>query len=667
MRKAIHKILFALSVFQLIVANIYSQRLTDTLQIEEICINPGRSLQTTSLTITRLDSLILQSKRSNSLSEVLADHSGLFIKTYGRGAMSTASFRGTDPSHTKVLWNGIELNSPMLGMVDFSLIPMFFIDIVELLPGTSSINNVSGAIGGLINLSTSPDWENRFSGTYLQDLGSFGSHDEQLRINAGNNKFQSQTRVFYSHSDNDFIFKNNDIIDSIDLETGRKFHPLMKNEDAWFSHYGILQELHYRPTQKDIISLSYWGQKSSRSIPMLSTSESGPNNNINRQDDNSIRGQISYKHFGEKYNLKLFSGVNYMDLNFAMKNRMSDSVYILAVNSSGKTSSLYNSMDMEYFFNNDLRVELSAGVDYHKVQSLEKVKILGYNESRIQSKIYGAIYKKWSQKWRSNFKLGTEVLSGENLKPVLKAGTEFHILTDDRLYLKLILATNSKYPSLNDLYYQPGGNLNLKAERSLDQEFGVHYNYVNGKLRFSQDFSIYMSQVKNWIMWYYNVRGFSPENIEKVDIKGYETNISLSYKTDKTFFKIQSGYTLTHSRDMGKNLNQFDFSFGKQLPYIPVHSANTMVYLMRNTWSFSYIWNYYSKRNTTTSNNESSLQDYLYPYFMNQAAIGKQFEIKGNKLNISLKVHNLLNEEYRSILQRPMPGRNYSLQLNFNF
>ncbi len=33
--------------------------------------------------------------------------------------MATASMRGTAPSHTKVTWNGMSLNSPMLGMVDF--------------------------------------------------------------------------------------------------------------------------------------------------------------------------------------------------------------------------------------------------------------------------------------------------------------------------------------------------------------------------------------------------------------------------------------------------------------------------------------------------------------------------------------------------------------------
>jgi iron complex outermembrane receptor protein len=347
MMRSIRNILVLCAAILIFAADGYAQKLSDTLHIEEISIRSARPLQSTSLTISRLDTLVLQNKNSNSLSEVLSEHSGIFIKTYGRGAMATASFRGTDPSHTKVLWNGIELNSPMIGMVDFSVIPMFFIDNVELLHGTSSISETSGALGGLINLSTEADWSNRFSGSYLQGAGSFGSHDEHLRINVGNNKLQSQTRIFYAHSDNDFSFVNHDIIDSIDLETGRKYHPTMKNEDAWFSYYGILQELHYRPGKNDFFNVSFWGQESSRSIPLLSTRESAPVNN--RQNNNSLRTQATYRHYGDRINLKIFSGLNYEDQTYTEKISLSDDAELLRNDSRNKISSLYNKLDLQYF------------------------------------------------------------------------------------------------------------------------------------------------------------------------------------------------------------------------------------------------------------------------------------------------------------------------------
>jgi outer membrane cobalamin receptor len=665
MVKSIRNIIFLCAAIHIFAVDAHAQKLSDTLHIKEISINAERPLQSTSLTITRLDTLVLQNNNSNSLSEVLSEHSGIFIKTYGRGAMATASFRGTDPSHTKVLWNGIELNSPMIGMVDFSIIPMFFIDNVELLHGTSSISETSGALGGLINLSTEADWSNRFSGSYMQGAGSFGSHDEHLRINAGNNKLQSQTRIFYAHSDNDFSFVNHDIIDSIDLETGKKYHPTMKNEDAWFSYYGILQELHYRPGQNDFFNVSFWGQESSRSIPLLSTRESAPVNN--RQNNNSLRSQLTYRHYGDRINLKIFSGLNYEDQTYSEKISLSDDADFLRNDSRNKISSLYNKLDLQYLFSPGLRMEFSAGADFYRVESLEKNTLMGYSESRIQTHFSASLFKKWNTRWNTNMKAGTEIISGDKAIPVLLLGNEFHILPDNRFYLKLILASNSKYPSLNDLYCQPWGNINLKPERSTDQEFGTHYSFGQGGFEFSHDFAFYMSQVNNWIMWKYVPGGFSPENIEKVDIKGLENTLSISYKADRTAIKFSSGYAFTHSRDMEPNLNTFDFSYGKQLPYIPVHSANAMLYLMRNNWSVTYIWNYYSERNTTTSNESSSARDIIYPYFMSQLGFGKFVSLGSLKLDMNMKVYNLFNEEYRSILQRPMPGRNYSLQIKLSF
>ena len=83
------------------------------------------------LVARKLDTLVLESKSTSNLSQLLIQHSPVFIKTYGPGGTSTASFRGTTASHTLVLWNGFQLNAPNLGQVDFSTIPVFLADDVN--------------------------------------------------------------------------------------------------------------------------------------------------------------------------------------------------------------------------------------------------------------------------------------------------------------------------------------------------------------------------------------------------------------------------------------------------------------------------------------------------------------------------------------------------------
>jgi iron complex outermembrane receptor protein len=108
-------------------------------------------------------------------------------------------------------------------------------------------------------------------------------------------------------------------------------------------------------------------------------------------------------------------------------------------------------------------------------------------------------------------------------------------------------------------------------------------------------------------------------------------------------------------------------SYGKQLPYIPLHSANMNMNISVRGFSLIYTWNYFSERFPYMSNESYSLRDELYPYYMNQMRIGKNIDFNKVKLDVNLAVYNLLNEEYRSVLQRPMPGRNFHLMIRLGF
>ncbi|HCY01216.1 MAG TPA: TonB-dependent receptor, partial [Bacteroidales bacterium] len=129
----------------------FSQGIQDsTFQIQVVEISADRIFrkETAGMKETQVDTLVLLQKVNLSLSELLSENTPVFIKSHGRGALATASFRGTAASHTQVNWNGININSPMAGMVDFSLIPVYIIDEMNLKHGTASIADQSGGLGG---------------------------------------------------------------------------------------------------------------------------------------------------------------------------------------------------------------------------------------------------------------------------------------------------------------------------------------------------------------------------------------------------------------------------------------------------------------------------------------------------------------------------------------
>ena len=124
---------------------ILAQKLTDTIHIQEVQVFGKRKIEEAGSMVTHIDTLALQMMKTQTISELLSSYSPVFMKSYGRGSTATASFRGTAPSHTQVFWNGIKLNSPMRGDVDFSLFPVYFIDDISLLHGGSSLQSGSGA------------------------------------------------------------------------------------------------------------------------------------------------------------------------------------------------------------------------------------------------------------------------------------------------------------------------------------------------------------------------------------------------------------------------------------------------------------------------------------------------------------------------------------------
>ena len=107
-----------------------------------------------------------------------------------------------------------------------------------------------------------------------------------------------------------------------------------------------------------------------------------------------------------------------------------------------------------------------------------------------------------------------------------------------------------------------------------------------------------------------------------------------------------------------------DASYGKQLVYVPLHSGNLVVHFAWRNFFVTYQYNAYGERYTTSSN-DLTRRDRLYPYFMNDVTLGGKFRIKKTGLSVDLKILNLFNESYQSVLNRPMPGRNFNMVIKF--
>ena len=114
-------------------ANCQDVYFPDSIRVfDEVFIFAQREISETGSKLTKIDSVLIEKNVLNDLSSLISENSSIFVKNYGRGSLATASFRGTNASHTKVTWNNVCLNSPNMGMVDMSQIPIAIADNITL-------------------------------------------------------------------------------------------------------------------------------------------------------------------------------------------------------------------------------------------------------------------------------------------------------------------------------------------------------------------------------------------------------------------------------------------------------------------------------------------------------------------------------------------------------
>lgn len=106
--------------------------------------------------VVLLDEISIQESSAGTLGELLANELGVDWRTLGNygGAVEGIHIRGMSASGTKVLVNGVSVNSPSLGSADVSKIPLNNIERIEVVKGSGSLLYGSGAIGGTINIIT---------------------------------------------------------------------------------------------------------------------------------------------------------------------------------------------------------------------------------------------------------------------------------------------------------------------------------------------------------------------------------------------------------------------------------------------------------------------------------------------------------------------------------
>lgn len=640
-------------------------------RLHEVTVRTQRPLKEIGAQVTVFDSLALKENIALSMADILTYNSSVFVKNYGRATLSTVAFRGTSPSHTQVTWNGMRINSPMLGMTDFSTIPAFFIDRASLLHGTSSVHETGGGLGGLVRLATQPETTDGFRLQYIQGMGSFRTFDEFLRLTWGNERWQVSTRASYSSSPNDYKYVNHDkklnIYDD-DRNIIGQYHPTERNRSGAFKDLHLLQEVYYNNLRGDRFGLNAWYMDSNRELPMITTDYGSMSDFENRQREHTLRSILSWDHSRSAWHTSVKGGYVHTWMAYDYRREVSGGNWASMTRSRSRINTVYGQAEGEFMPTDRWCFTANVAAHQHFVRSQDKNIILqdgdravvGYDQARTE--LSGAL----SAKWQVTDFLGMSMVLREEMfgtswaPPVPAFFVDGRLSRKGNVMWKASVSRNHRFPSLNDLYFLPGGNPDLRQEHGFTYDAGMSFRTGReGRFSLNGSANWFDAHISDWIIWLPTTKGFfSPRNVKEVHAYGVELKANLTAQPFKGWLlDLDGSYSWTPSINEGEKMSPADRSVGKQLPYVPRHSASFTGRLSWRSWSLLYKWCFYSER-FTMSSNDYTLTGHLPEYFMNNISLEKGLAFRPVDVQLKLAVNNLFNEDYLSVLSRPMPGIN---------
>ena len=586
--------------------------------------------------IVTLDSITLQHYQAKNLADLLSGESSIFIKTYGLGSLATTSFRGGSANHTALLWNGLQLNSPMNGQNDYSLIPISASNEIRIQYGGSTALWGSGAIGGAIHLDNRPSFNQGLRITTGSYWGSYHDYRQRLSVDYSNTKYAGNVQVFYTQSKNDFIY----------TEPVAALMAMKRQPHAELLQKGILSNHSILIQDNQRLSFHVWHQETSRNLPPIL----GQPIATSSQADASNRFSTHWEYYGNRIKWHIKGGYFNEQINYLESPSAPDAL----------------SRSHTLIVEAESNITLSRGwlMQVGTINTYETATSDGYPHAPTRNRVAGFTSLRYQS--RNNKSITTasfrQELMASKLVPATYSISNFYRIAPQ---LQCLVSISKLYriPTFNDLYWHPGGNSNLQSEHGYSAEAGVQLHLQSSKKTITIDFepTIFHRRIHNWILWLPEVNYWSPQNIMEVWSRGIETKSQVNVPFQSGFIQLDvlTNYVVS-TNEKAKSAN--DASVDKQLIYVPMYSGQARMSFQYKTWNARYTHQYTGYRYTSSDN-----RSYLLPYLTAQFALSYRLNYSRWSFELFAQCQNIWNTDYEVILNRPMPGRNYALGLTIQF
>lgn len=597
----------------------------------------------------RLDSSQKFIYQQRDLSNVLGEQSLVFVRSQGPGNLATTSIRGAGSQHTAVLWNGLNLNNSMNGLVDLSLIPNGLFDRIGIQYGASTSLWGSGALGGAIHMENKRNFKSPFTVAYglestsYDEIQGFNGINQNFSIGKGGEKHSWSIKINHSSNNNEFL--HSEVNQSLSQRTENSFGSV--------SSLGILGDFYWQLEPNQQLEIHYWIQDMERNIsPALFESNSN-----SQLKDLSHRLALNYTANNDFGLIGFRSGLFLKDILFS-----SDNIEDAPSKSLSFINEAYYVLDL----NSKHLINFGINNNFNRAKHKNYADVLIGNVARLATRTQNLAaiftsYKYSPSRYKSSASLSArQEWRDDNILPfTFDLGTEYEISKSWNLGARI--SKMYRNPNLNDLYWNPGGNPDLQAESGYSSEVSSLYKILESKsMSLNVDYSGFYRRINNWIQWTPGLV-WSPENLLEVESFGNEWQLNFDFHNDKWAFGLKSSYSYVISQNIKANSNNSE-SLRKQLIYIPTNQIFGNVFVEYKNWYFNFNQQYVGYVYTASDHSH-----FLNPYHPSNMRLQYSKGIGRQDLAVWLGVNNFFNEDYQVVNSRAMPLRNFVLGLRIQF
>jgi len=605
----------------------------------------------------------IERRNAPDLATLLQETLNINITRYGTyGGMTLLNLRGLDSKRLAILIDGVPVNSSLDGKFDIEQIDLNSVERIEVIYGGSdSKYNVSGAMGGVINIVTvkkqkpglrlgaSVSNTGVMPGEYRgRDGQTRGPHWEDLADTQnialssayGGNDLSITANVFANRAENHFLF-----IDRYSYIRRKD------NNEVWDTG-GAVSVIGELPDLSKLIFSSnfYYGDKN---IP-----GSGFSGNVGKQQDIFSRNNVMLdmpRAFRDDLAMEASLGWHFIKRDYtspADAFSRHDQQNFMAIN--------------RWNWYTGEQLALKSGFDYRFIY-LDSTDI--GNRDRHDGGIYLTAEYKPVQQFMIIPSVKTVFANKGDTQCTAVPKLGFLWNVTDSFALKNNYFRSFKFPDFEELYWSEGGstatgsaaigslgNPDLKPEDGWGGDIGMSWRF---KKLVNFESTFFTQWLKDSIHWYQGAGGvWRPENVGEAVFFGLDNKLGFDIPVSwgpvtKIKPSVSYQYLLSYLLSFG-----YDFNDDKRIPYSPVHTVGGSFEIQWESGSVIISGHYESLRYSDRANFAL-----LKPHSLLNATVNQKI---GKNITAFGALRNILNESYESFSDYPMPGITFTLGMRAN-